>query len=343
MPKFYVGFCEDSRKLFKGFTYQKIIFLLLISCNFNMNPLNKAVRGCRSCGFGAEFLWVINHLRWCIKTNKIPVIEWGPASAYYSPDGYNGSKNAWEYFFEPVSNEKYVPGDIIHLELFYPDPENFSAEYAYHRYVKKRNLLTEDERKSFIDVDNHLLLYNRPIYYSEYPECEYHLYSERFREYVKTEIIDPFIKVKTSIQKKIDQFYNTYIAGKKTIAIHLRGCHIENGKMLPEPICVPVERVLQEANKYSDLGYQFFISTDIKPLLDKAIKTLKGKVIFYPSTRFDETTNPWIPGQLVPKLGEECLIEMMLMSRCDHIIHTISNFSTVVLLFNPKIKHTVLI
>ena len=58
---------------------------------------------------------------WCERNNKIPVVHWDQQSLYFQPQGYNGSYNVWEYFFEPLSGLNYQPGNTVHRNYFAPD------------------------------------------------------------------------------------------------------------------------------------------------------------------------------------------------------------------------------
>lgn len=298
-----------------------------------INKPEKSVRGCRGWGFFADFLWVLNHLEYCITSNKTPVIYWGPNFAYYTPNGYNKSTNCWEYYFEPVSNLSYEKKDIIQSDLHYKD--NFSVIWNYFQYVVNINLCAEATKHTFNFVSN------VPVKISphKYPFGTKHLYDHEFRNFVKTELIDRFIKIKPSIQQKIDDFYQTKMLGKKTIGIHLRGKFLGN-----EVTYIPTAVIAHIANQYAQSSnYQFYIATDQEPLIKEAEKLLAGKVIYYQCDRFASTTSPIAGKQkLHPKLGEDVLIETILLSKCDFFIHTISNVSTTALYFNPDLDHLVL-
>lgn len=47
-------------------------------------------------------------------------------------------------------------------------------------------------------------------------------------------------------------------------------------------------------------------------------------------------------GQLTLRDAEQVLIEAILLSKCDHFIHTPSQLSTAVLYFNPELSHTLI-
>lgn len=290
----------------------------------------KLVRGCSNWGFFAEFLWTVNFLDYCIAARKTPVIYWNEHFAYYSPNGYNGSTNCWEYYFEPVSHLQYARTDVLHTEHFYNN--HFSTIWWYNEYINNMDLLLPEERNSIKSLPFPISLAGC----KEYPVGA-HLYSREFRRYVKDKILDPFVRIKQNIQNKIDTFYRENMQGHKVIGIHLRGSFISNevGQVPPASIC-------DEANLHAGENTIFFIATDQIPLLEEAKKRLKGKVVYYNAYRQETTTSPYLPSQWPPEMGEDVLVETKLLSMCDFFIHTISNVSTAVLYFNPELPHTML-
>lgn len=122
----------------------KKIFLCLITlCSLSYSQ-EKHVIGARSVGFFSNFLAVLNHLTWCDKHNKIPVVFWDKTIFYYEPNGYNGSFNAWEYYFKPVSAACYKPEDKINRNYDAPDgfyitwrPQNITLNYKpeFRKYM----------------------------------------------------------------------------------------------------------------------------------------------------------------------------------------------------------------
>ena len=173
--------------------------------------------------------------------------------------------------------------------------------------------------------------------WDHYPKGNQHVYDEKWRASAKERVIDRFVKIKENIQTKIDDFYYENMSAKTTIGIHLRGPH-KHGEI---PY-VPIPIILAEANKYAGPDVQFFVATDQIALLELAKKELNGPVIYYECERFWESTAPDPGMKLHPKLGEDVLIEAMLLSRCDFFVHTILHLSTTVLYFNPSLKHEVL-
>lgn len=287
----------------------KFIFfsMIILTITIHLIASEKYVRGVNHWGLFAEFICTLHHLDWCIDNNKIPVVYWDKESAYYQPEGYNGSHNVWEYYFEPTSTLKYEEGDKIHREYVCPGGK---LEITYDEYFKD------------------------PMWPSI-----------KFRLYVAQRLLSKFIKIKPPIKKKMQEFYKkNFTKGIKTIGVHLRGKH-----MLQDITEVPILAILDEANKYADGKTQFFVATDQIKLLTLAKEKLKGKVINYDVYRADQPTAPWENNNFLKDipykkalLGEEVLIEALLLSKCDMFIHTISYVSTAVLFFNPWLPHKVL-
>lgn len=151
------------------------------------------------------------------------------------------------------------------------------------------------------------------------------------------QIISSYVRIKEPILQKIDDFFSHHIAGTKTVAIHLRG----TDKYTEVPP-VPLNYICEIANKYEPC--QFYIATDDERLLCQARKLLHGPVISYPcfrsvSDKGVHTTADYPPGRSRALLGEEALIECILLSRCSILIHTWSMLSMTALLFNPSLTH----
>lgn len=289
----------------------------------------KCVRGCLNWGLFAEFFWTLNHFQYCQANGLVPVVYWGDNFAYYSSKGFNGSGNCWEYYFEPVSKAKYKDGDPIRRELVY---NSFTTIWDYDQYVINIPLLPPEEQSAMKPVP-----VPRGHRGGSYPVGSQHLYDKSFRKYVKENLIDPYVKIKKSTQKKVDAFYKESMQGKRVVGIHLRG-----GFIWGEVGVVPLECICTEANLHADKDTIFLIATDQYPLIEKAKTLLNGPVIYYDCYRQETTTSPTGPAQLDPQLGEDVLVEVQLLARCDYFVHTISNVSTAVLYFNPNLQHTMM-
>jgi len=281
----------------------------------------KYVIGYHNAGAGmfSAIAGVLNNIAWCERNGKIPVVYWGPEAygqlryptqtcntPYYQEGGFNGSTNVWEYYFEPVSEERYLLGDQITCNY-----------YVYHT---PRELLI-------------------PVHYGNPRSCLQIECRERRKE-IKY-LVDKYIKVKPEVMNKVDAFYEAHFKGKKTIAIHMRGTDKKT-----EVAQVTTEDICSVANEYAakNPGCQFFVCTDELSLLSRAQELLLGNIITYDAHRSEDgkPLHLYIQQQSPAKLGEDVIIEALLMSRCDLFVHTCNNVAIGVMYLNPSLD-TVLI
>lgn len=151
-------------------------------------------------------------------------------------------------------------------------------------------------------------------------------------------LINKYITVKTTIKHKVESFYAQHMADKKTIGIHLRGTDKKTEIPAVDPLVI-MERANKEAEQLGDC--QFLIATDEYRLLELAQEKLNRPVIFYSCQRASAD----LPLHLVHSiqeravLGEDVLIEALLLTKCDLFLHSYSNVSAAVLYFNPEIRN----
>ncbi len=151
------------------------------------------------------------------------------------------------------------------------------------------------------------------------------------------QVISKFIKIQPIVQRKIDNFYQKNMQNKYTVGIHLRGTDKWREAKLVSP-----EKIISIALQYADKDTQFLLASDEQVLMNRMINLLKGhKVIYYNCYRSNSSNPLWVKQQKPPiaQLGEDVLVEVQLLSKCDLLIHTISNVSTGALYFNPTLEH----
>jgi hypothetical protein len=280
--------------VFKHIAKKKLAKKTLFLCFFFFQHsfAEKHVIGSHNAGFFSDFLGILNHLYWCEKTVKTPVVYWGKENYYWQANGYNGSLNAWEYYFEPVSDETASVDE--------PRDKRYSVDgwtFYYHQ----------------IDLEKRLLA-NR--------------------------LINNYIKINPAVVKKVSSFFTKNMFNKKTIGIHLRGTDKDREVKSIDPLVL-----LERANKEAELlgNCQFLVATDEYRLLAIAEKTLRRPIIYYPCLRSENNIPLHVPMVSPIKnkavLGEDVLIEALLLAQCDLFLHTYSNVSAAVLYFNATLKN----
>ncbi len=275
-----------------------LFFLYVLSCSdgFAQQNPQKYVIGHWSGGLGICLTSVLNHLFHCEQTQQIPVVFWGKNSPYYTSEGLNGSKNSWEYYFEPVSHLRYEKDDPINYYCL----ADTSGSFAYYKLSQEKRDLAHS-------------------------------------------LIQKYIKPNAVVRSKVDRFYKTYLENKKTIGIHIRGT---DKKTEEEP--VSASRMVRVALKYADENTQFLIATDEQKILNELIALLAGRtVVYYNCTRSQDgnplhDTSHGRSRSQIAQNGEDVVVEMLLLSKCDIFLHTFSNVSAIPLYFNPSLEHVAL-
>jgi hypothetical protein len=147
-------------------------------------------------------------------------------------------------------------------------------------------------------------------------------------------LIARWIHVQESILKTVEDYYERSMAGKKTVGIHIR----RTDKKCERPH-IELQKIFDCAN--SQEADQYLLATDEQDIVELAKAALKRPVITfqvnrscngYPIHYNPESTNK-------TQAGREVLIEVLLLSKTDFFVHTISNVSTAVIYFNPQLPH----
>ncbi len=158
-------------------------------------------------------------------TNRIPVVYWGMESLYSE----SLTTNAYEFFFEPVSN--YTYHDVV------------SKEFTYYPYVWRfDNVLAEDterlrlenrDLKSLLKSDANVVVSD--IYYPmraiiPYVKSDHWAYGKTSHQ-IYRKLFDTYLKLRPVITKEIKRFQNAnpnFRDEKPIIGVHVRGDAIVN-------------------------------------------------------------------------------------------------------------------
>ncbi len=289
----------------------KILSCLVIFTTISFNDLynnpNKLVIGsaAKDQGLFSFLQQAIAHLSWCKANNKELVIDLAQDQScpYFQEEGFHGETNPWEYYFEPVSDLKYEPGDHIRREMY--DPNRGGIPYAQTSPSGVRYL---------------------------FPYLEY--------KYWANSIIKEYIKVKPRILKKVNSFIEENFLGKKIIGIHIRGTD-KKSEVTPIPPSVIFNKA-NELNKLNDYEF-FVATDEEKILeaakneLNGNVinyncqRSTDGSPLHLPNSEQQKNN--------VAQNGEDVLVEVLLLSNCDKFVHTCSNVSASVIFFNPYIEN----
>ena len=261
-----------------------------------------------NCGLWSSFFQVVGLIRYAERHDLEPVVYFNDAACWWSQDGYNGSRNAWEYFFEPV-------GRVSATELL--GAENVGLEHASLQQL--RAALPDDLVMSDYILD-HVGHYD-------------HTESQR-REYAA--IVERRIRVKNEVLAKLEPALVETLAAGAT-AVHYRGTDkfCESPRQSPHEYYDALQHRVEPSHK-------LFVATDDAPFLRWAVGTYGERVLYTQAARSQDQTALHLGPARGPRQAEECLLDVLLMARCQHLVHGNSSVTNGVLVFNPTMSHDAL-
>lgn len=316
----------------------------------------------RPYGLYSIFLHTIDNIKWAHDNNYIPVVRWGPGRRdpnrgrlgaqeasvskdpskvidknnfltdltppslnntpglkhcqclYWSEEGWNGSKNIWEYYYEPLNeftveeaeNSDHDVSDIFMVGELDNNPDNKFLIADIHRYepLALWNLLGTDVESQ----------HRKNVY----------------------DVINENVKVKQKILDKVNTFYDKYF-DEDVLAVHVRG----TDKKLEYPHkALPLDAYLDAIQNRLDIkDTKVFVASDNNEAIMEMMKKFgRKRIIAMPAVRMNKYFSPdpiCLTSATGPKHGEECLMESLLLAKCNHLICTDSNVAAGALYMNP--------
>jgi hypothetical protein len=317
----------------------------------------------RPYGLYSIFLHTIDNIKWAHDNGYIPVVRWGPgrrdpnrgrlgaaaASAagtpelvvdknnflkpdtpgslnntiglkhcqclYWSEEGWDGSNNVWEYYYEPLN------------EITVEQAENSDHDVSDIFMVGELNF----------EPGNKFLIGN---IHSYEPLVLWNLLGTTFEKTHRQsvyEVIQQNVRVKQKILEKVDTFYDKYFTDD-VLAVHVRG----TDKKLEYPHkALPLVAYLDAIEERLAIkDTKVFVASDNNEAIAEMIKKFgRERMIVAPAVRMNKYFSPdpiCLTSATGPKHGEECLMESILLSRCNHLICTDSNVAAGALYMNPN-------
>ncbi|MDA9983193.1 hypothetical protein N9H39_10830 [Gammaproteobacteria bacterium] len=301
-----------------------------------------------NAGFFAYVTFVVNQILYCERENLVPVVDFGKFSgrdnirksginAFYDPEFGN---NTWEYFFEPVAGVDSSALNEIEAGL--------QAEGTVVELDRKQlwNLHMRCEDSVF----NYPYGLAAPIADSDNPGKWYEEQRTKARR-----VMERYIRVKPQILDKVSEFQSRYLDRHHVLGIHMRGTDKGNrepdsGRVLSKVAVDRITRIVkpEEYFYYIDLYLKqfpesrIFLATDQVEYVELFERRYRDRVItrnVLRGTGFGIGTNVFQKdlhsGYL---MGEEVLIDCLLLSSCDFLIKCSSAVGEYAVYFNKNLK-----
>jgi hypothetical protein len=297
----------------------------------------------RDVGLFSLVQQVIAQVPWALAEGRTPVVLFGPRTCYWTPDGFEGRDTVWEYYFEPL-----VPGcpaaaipDGVRAALRRdpPSPFDVGRRVDAHTYASGHFGDHPDLRGRALAIP----------YQWDDPD-------DGLRRRAKA-ILDEFVRPRAYLRRRADQFHAEHLAGHPVIGVHVRGTDATSSS---EPRAFRQGSLV--LSRYVDAitallrcypGARVLVATDDQASLDHLRRHVDAGVVAYDAVRHNggEPAGKGPTGWIMPayiagdpaqaaRNGADAVVEYLLLSRSDHLVHNGSSLARTVLLNAPGLPHT---
>jgi hypothetical protein len=297
----------------------------------------------RDVGLFSLIQQVVANIPWAIAENRVPIAHFGAGTCYWTPNGYRGRDTVWEYYFEPLDPTypaTRIPASVKRL-IAVDRPSPHEVGYAAGNHVFVSSHFGDHPRLRGATL---LIPY------------EWDDPSDSLRREAKA-VLDRFVRPRAYILQKVWDFFARHLAGHYLIGVHARGTDatseqelrtFRHGSLVLSRYCAEIGRILE-----SQPNAKVFVASDEQSSLRHLAAAFPDRVIAYDSVRHEsgEAAGRGPTGWIMPayiagdrdvaaKNGEDAVIEYLLLSRCDYLVHNGSSLARTVLLNAPQLPHT---
>jgi hypothetical protein len=180
--------------------------------------------------------------------------------------------------------------------------------------------------------------------------------SEWLRKEAKA-VLDRFVRPRAYILDKVRDFFARNMAGHYVVGVHARGTDATSERELREfrRGSLVLSRYWAEIGRILELqpNAKIFVASDEQSSVRHLEAAFPDRVIAYDSVRHEsgEAAGQGPTGWIMPayisadrdvaaRNGEDAVVEYLLLSRCDYLVHNGSSLARTVLLNAPELPHT---
>jgi hypothetical protein len=280
----------------------------------------------RMQGFFSLVFQALGQAHLCEKRGVVPVVYYNKHCPYWSDAGYNDARNVWEYYFEPLSD--------CDLEKLFALPTKTLEGLSLSEFTELRSGTPITVTDRYSDV----IEYRSPI-----GIC--------FQRKFVNGLFNKYLKIKPHIYRKLDEFCDAHFSSQPVLGVHYRGVEKTHGKVKDWVIARNAHDLkafyLDEMKRYSRKypSRKIFVATDSQEFIEDA-KSMFGDAVFFRNAvrlaKTEEEVGLHFSEEAKtngPILGEDVLLDALILSRTNFLIHGISNVSSAALFFNPRLRH----
>jgi hypothetical protein len=296
----------------------------------------------RDVGLFSLIQQVISNIPWAVAEDRIPVVHFADGTCYWTPNGYQGRDTVWEYYFEPLDPSYPATSIPDHIKriLTVKRPSPFEVGYA-----------ADDDVFVSCHFGDHPKLRGAtlPIPY------QWDDPSGNLRREAKA-VLERYVRPRPYILDKVADFFAKYLNGHYVIGVHARGTDATSERELRDfrQGSLVLSRYRREIEQVLGLqpNAKIFVASDEQSSVSYLEGAFPGRVIAYDSVRHEsgEVAGEGPTGWIMPayisgdrdvaaRNGEDAVVEYLLLSRCDYLVHNGSSLARTVLLNAPGLPH----
>jgi hypothetical protein len=147
------------------------------------------------------------------------------------------------------------------------------------------------------------------------------------------------VHVREELRRRVDELWQDVGAGRRCVGVHFR--HSGHSHECPREI-PPIDAVIDRTRRQlkGESAAAVVLATDVREAVDSFRDAFGERLLVQPDVARAPVANTQYDWGLPPcvALGEQALIDALLLARCDVLLHTTSNLATAVGYMNPRLR-----
>ena len=269
------------------------------------------IRRSPGAGFFSNLNFVIHNLYICEKLKMIPVIDMENYHTIYNCKiSINNTRNAWNYFFEKVSN------------------------YSLQEVYNSKNVIMCDNKTS-----------KKGFSESTYESNFKYFNGFQYLDSRHQKVFKKYIKIKKEFLDKSQKFIYKHFKNKKILGVCFRGSDQKKSGYQPY---TPTKKQMLFATNFLIKKYKFdkiYLCTEDIDYLNFYKKNFGDKLIYSECPRTTDKVDLFESDDPKHryKIGKGNLIDMLILSRSNHLLFAKSNIPYSAIFYsNKKIPHSII-
>lgn len=271
----------------------------------------------RNAGFCASITYALNGVRRALELDRLPVVLLDEESSPQFFDAERGP-NVWEYYFEPVMRVSY--GEL--------EERRRREGWSVHRFTFHETLyhhLSDPERIA--------------TFWAYEPPADQEAWMAEKRALGRA-FVSRYVRPLPVFRRRADAFFGRHLSDEYAIGAHVRGTDFAYAEATePEQYIESIRKHLAEREIDR---YKVFLATDQQQFVELFRGELGERVVVSDGLRSEGEVAPFnLPVERSRALlGEEVLLDVLLLARCDYLFKGASAVGEYALWFAPDLDCT---